>query len=217
MKTGIRFAVAFVAAASGVSFALASGCTSSSGGGVGSGGGTSQYCSALSSYATKCNITDPCTQASIQNCESYAGTYSSAWLAAVTSCAAETTCVDGGGAAATSCVRGLQASLTPTAAQEKLAQDYCALCATTAKQTAAQCTQGFYQQPGDGGLGGPGAFYLDYSDTVATSIDTQCVPPLADAGLLGCDFPLIFCADGIVSKSYPPLAACSFDAGQGDQ
>jgi hypothetical protein len=213
MKTGLRLAFALVAVVTVASTALAAGCTSSGGGSSGS--GTSQYCSALASYASRCNITDPCTQASVQNCATYAGTYSSAWLGAVAQCAAEATCVDGGGTAATSCIQGLQASLAPSAAQEKLAEDYCALCATSAHQSTAQCTAGFYQQPGDGSLGGPGAFYLEYSDTIASSIDTQCVPKLADAGLFGCDLPMILCADPIITKSYPSIAACSttVDAG----
>jgi hypothetical protein len=207
MKTGFRFAIATIGALVAASTGVAVGCTSSSS--SGSGGTTaSQYCSALSSYASKCNIDDPCTAATLQNCNAFAGVYSSAWLAAVTSCASQLSCADGGGAAANACLAAVESHPSPSASQEKLAEDYCAVCASSEMQTTAQCAQSFYAPTGDGSIGGLGNFFLDYNDTIVTSIDTQCVPGLGDAGVFGCDFTLLACADGVIGKSYTAPAAC---------
>jgi hypothetical protein len=194
-----------VLAASIAAVFAALGCTSSGSGGT---GGSSAYCSALQGYASKCNITDPCTTASLQNCAAASAVLSSAYLSTITSCVSEATCVDGGGATATACFTSGVASLMPTAAQQKLAADYCAACAASQFQTTTQCQANFYKAA-DGGIAGVGSFFLEYSDTIVTAIDTQCTPALADAGLLGCGFTLIECAEAQITKTYTPPVACT--------
>jgi hypothetical protein len=183
--------------------AIACGSTTSGGGGA----TAASYCNTLSSYAQRCGISDPCTNATIQNCEAIASNLSQGYISAVESCAQNLACGDAGAPSVQECLTSSELATGPTAAQTKLANDYCASCVPAAKESS--CVQGFYAQTGEGGLGGPGAQLLIYGDTLITSIDTQCGPGFLDAGILGCEGPFFFCADDIVLKAYPTPNACT--------
>lgn len=188
-------------------------CTSSSSAGVG--GSASDYCAALSSYATKCNITDPCTTASIQQCSTTASQYSAAALEAVASCVNGATCGDAGTGAVSACIQQKEAAITPTATQTKLAQDYCAACPGP-NRTPADCVAAFYGA--DAGLGGGiGRGLLGLSDAIATSVDTQCIPRLGADGGPFCALTFDGCYVGVLISSAKPPPACTggagFDAG----
>src|SRR5580658_11336902 len=71
--------------------------TGSTGGG---GSGASAYCNAISSYATRCNLTDPCTTNAVQQCSTIASSYSAAALAAIADCITGVACTDAGVSAA---------------------------------------------------------------------------------------------------------------------
>ena len=182
------------------------------------GSGASAYCNAISSYATRCNITNPCTTNAVQQCATTASSYSAAALAALADCITGIACTDAGVSAADGCSQTKLAGATPTATQAKLAADYCAACAS-ATQTAAQCEAAFYATAGvsEGGTivgEGPGAGLLPFSDAVATSVDSQCIPKLADAGILGCVGTFDVCAAQVVAASAPPATvSCTFDGG----
>ncbi len=176
------------------------------------------YCSALSSYVSRCNLTNACITATVGQCSSLASVASSAALAANAECLNETPCGDAGQTLdLQGCYQAKLAAPTPTAAQTKLAQDYCAVCAAPG-QSAAACASSFYPTDTDAGVavgGVPGAgTLLQYSDAVATNIDAQCVP--ADAGALGC-LGFGVCALKTLAAAAPPEpAACTGGVSFGD-
>ena len=173
-------------------------CTSS-----GSGGGAtaSDYCATLSNYVTKCHITDPCITASVQQCSTAASAYSPAALTAVISCVGDAACGDAGLGSLPACIQQKQAAATPSAAQSKLAQDYCAICPRP-NQTATDCVARFYTGAVANEAGttvGPGNGLFNLNDSVTGSIDSQCIPKIAaDAGFFGCAFTFETCSLGVV-------------------
>jgi hypothetical protein len=193
-------------------------CSSSSSGSPGSGGssgGTSptDYCSAISAYVSKCNLTDACDVAEEKECSSIAAAFSAQELSAEISCASVGTCGDAGDSAISDCVNAKQASFTPTAAQTKIAADFCAQCAEAFSDTPAQCQTAFFAgtgtTSGTGFTAGEfGSLILDLSDAVTTSIDTTCTPSLsADAGQ-ACVESFATCAATQLNTLVPTPAAC---------
>ncbi len=195
----------FVLSASLASLSTVAGCNGSSGGGP----GTPDYCAAISTYANKCNITDPCSTATVKDCASTAANASAGALAATTACVEAATCGDGGAASLTQCLSSKISALTPTATQTTLAQDYCAACPGT--ETAATCASRFY---GPNGVATASAI-LAVSDAIATSIDAKCVPGVsADAGNgVPCASAFTICVGATLLAAEPPPAACE---GAGD-
>jgi hypothetical protein len=183
--------------------AIACGSTTSGGGGA----TASSYCDTISSYTQRCGINDPCTNATVQNCEAIASNLSQGYLSAVQSCAQNLACGDAGDPGVQQCLTSSELATGPTPAQTKLATDYCASCVPAANE--ASCVSGFYAQTGEGGIGGPGAQLLIYGDTIITSIDTQCGPGFTDAGIFGCEGPFFFCAEAVAVKAYPTPTACT--------
>ena len=196
---------------------LAPACTSSggaAGGGGGGGGSSSAYCTALGNYFRQCNLNDPCSQAEVRDCAMTSAGLSDGYLNATTACAQQATCGDAGVVAGSSCVRAALANLQPTAAQQKLATDYCNVCATAASQAQATCVAAFYVSSGDGGIGGPGVFLFPLNDTLAQQVDQTCIPALsADAGPLGCALGFEFCAFASIGTSLYSPPECKSDAG----
>jgi hypothetical protein len=176
---------------------------------------SSDFCSQASDYVTRCHVTDACTLAFVQECSTIAGNDSAATLAAQADCIHAATCSDAGaaGSGLAGCLLQKPASPpAPTAAQTKLAQDYCAVC-PRAGQTAAECVAGFYGNVNDAGatgVGGPGNAIFGLSDSVASSVDTQCIPKLGgDAGTFGCALTFDACLFPIVVAAVKPPAACT--------
>src|ERR1700721_1020740 len=58
----------------------------------------SAYCTAASSYGSRCNLTAPCSTARVQECATLAQNESAGELAAVTDCLQSATCGDAGAA-----------------------------------------------------------------------------------------------------------------------
>ena len=184
------------------------------------GGGTSSdYCSAISSYATRCNVTNACLTATENDCSALASAYSGATLATVSACLNAIPCGDAGANAAAACFQIATSKGAPTAAQTKLAQDYCAVCAGS--QTTAECASTFFTTTaGDSGVTvatGPGNGLLGFSDTVATTVDTKCVPALGDGGLLACAATFRICEAQVSLAALPTApAACTGGTTAGD-
>jgi hypothetical protein len=176
-----------------------------------------EYCAALANYTNGCNIDDPCTVATVKHCPAIAATYSSAALGALTTCLDGVSCGDAGAAAEAVCAQYWLAALTPSDAQAKLAQDYCATCPATA-QTAAECASAFYAAVDDGGsviVPGAGYLLLPSSDTLVASATTLCVPALVDAGDAGCA-TFSACELQAVAIATPAPPACTSDASAED-
>jgi hypothetical protein len=178
-----------------------SACTSSNN----SGSATSNYCSALASYAKQCKLNDACTQAHIQSCTTSAATFSDAYLTAVAQCASENACGDAGGSvAASSCIATKTASITPTAAQTKLGNDYCRACPASG-QSSAQCSATFFAPATGATPAGIGVLLLEFSDALVEQIDSTCIG--IDA-TLGCEAGFFVCELGVIGQSAPTPAAC---------
>ena len=124
--------------------------------------GSSQLCKGLVSHCNACGPGDAsaCEQAHFtQNCEAQTTVYSQAFLNAYATCA--TTCDDD---ATTGCQVTQLAAATLTPAQAKAVGDYCNACA----DASAVCTSNY------------GKLFVQYSDTLASQIDTTCAASCAN-------------------------------------
>ena len=189
-------------------------CSSSNGGTAGGGGATSDLCSKYNAYVAQCNKTDACTMAIEQNCSTYFGNYSSAYLGAADACVvAPYDCSDGGKPAASTCVAQQLSSATPTAAQAKVKADFCAQCPDGAsKSNPMSCSQFFQVSPSDGGIsGGPGIVVLIANDAIATQIDQKCTggQVQTDGGTSDCVFSFAFCSALVLGADSNTPQACN--------
>jgi hypothetical protein len=199
-------------------------CSNSSGTTT-TGGSSADLCSALSGYVTRCNVTDACQLAESKDCATAASSYSAGTLAATSACINAIPCGDAGSSPNTcfqTVVSNGTSPVTPTAAQAKLAQDYCATCAASnGGQTVADCVATFYTTTiGDSGVAvgaGPGSGLQTLNDSVATSVDTKCVPALGDGGIVACAATFRVCEGETYLAALPaPPAACSGGVTIGD-
>jgi hypothetical protein len=188
---------------------LTAACTSSSDNG--SGAAASDYCSLLASYVSKCNVTDACTVATSQACTQEVTAYSTGYLDAVTSCAANFDCTDGGSSTISTCINTKVEALTPTSTQQKLATDFCNQCASSLTETASACATSFFAANTSGtgtGAAGLGTEILEFNDTITSSIDSSCATATVDAGVLGCVTAFEICASAVLVKAVTEPAAC---------
>ncbi len=158
-------------------------CTNSGTGGSGAG----SYCSLLSGYVSKCQITDPCTLATVKDCATLGAAFSAAYLNAITQCDSSLPCPDARGTtAATQCIESAVTSAPQSAAQQKLAEDYCSTCPTS-RSNVDGCVAGFYATAYDASSDAPpiGQALITYSDAISTKMDSACTSSVSDAGILG--------------------------------
>jgi len=175
----------------------------------------STFCGALKPYLTVCpapGTSQACLQAQLDavstECGVISSQYSTAYKNAVVHCPAPTTCMFSD-PFLTPCFEQAVLSAPFTAAQTKLANDYCALCASNQSIDAAACPRQFWGIAPDGGasnLNSPGGFALLFGDSFDEAIDTKC---LAGAAAAACgNFSL--CAEMTVAQSSPALPqACA--------
>ena len=169
---------------------------------------STDYCGALGAYMTRCNVTDPCNQAILDECPSFETAYSQAYLQAAVSCSSTVACGDSGIPTTTSCFQQTLAASPLTAADQKLAADFCASCSFPAGASASACAADFYASD-DAGKAGLGAVARYYTDDIVDQIDRTCLPVPADAGAL-CATTFEFCAFRIAAQHMPARpAACN--------
>ena len=163
--------------------------------------GVDAYCKALVAYCNRCNPQlGACDVANFSKCEQVAAEYGKDGRTALVACVDKAACDKDAGV--DRCVRDKLLTATPTAAQTKLAQDFCAECAGDAGATS--CATDFYVHA-DGGPG-PGESLLEWNDVVINGIDTACIPQIkADAGgaANGCGAKFSLCAVGVVAAALP--------------
>lgn len=126
-----------------------------------------------------------------------------------TDCVQAASCADAG-AGASECYTQRVTSLSPTATQTTLAEDFCAVCAGT--QTTSACESGFYAHGGDGGTQGPGAAALTLSDAVVTSIDGKCIAGLSSDGgasAAACAATFEACVEQTIFDDAPEPSGCT--------
>ncbi len=196
-----------------VAFALFAGaaCTSSSTGNTSSANGAGSFCSALSSYATRCQLTSACDQVTVSTCPALATTFSNAYLDAVTECLPSVLCGDAGESSANACFNTSLGSAAPTAADQKLAEDYCAACASILGEPS--CVTEFTSASLDAAAGVAaqvGTSVVIFSDALLEKVDTSCIAGLADGGgLPGCTEIFQECAFNIQEAAEPATPACN--------
>lgn len=195
---------------SGTNSSGSSGAAGSSSGGSSSSGSSSgsspsppvaTYCSNSQAYNQECKVTDACQVALAADCDSYASQLSAQWIEAYNSCADVNSCDYGTvtNTAFQSCLSNAVQTMTPTAAQQKVAVDFCATCAESLKTTSAQCVADFFV--GGEYPAGLGTTLFPYDDAVAQSVDSSCV------SASGCD-NFGTCAPRVAIAATEP-AACS--------
>jgi hypothetical protein len=166
-----------------LALAACSGATAASGDG-GAGGATSAQstamCSTTAAWFTACNLFPPaCASAIVDGCASFTHALSPAYVAAVAACPSSEPCV-----AATDCIEGATSSLTPSSAQDSVAQEYCAACGD-ASQSAAQCAQTFFFTAPPGSSA-PGVGVLEVGDSVASAVHSACAGSSSCATFTSC-------------------------------
>jgi hypothetical protein len=154
-------------------------------------------CGTWKSYEESCGAPTgaaACADA-LENCNTYAiGSWSSAWISALTSCiqAGQATC----GFDPRDCPNEAANQLTPDPAQQSLAADYCSECAAEQTQTVAQCEAAFFGGSNGGAYGLPA---LIYNDAVVQLIDSECIA----LGTSNCGDNIAFCI------AYSGFGACA--------
>jgi hypothetical protein len=182
-----------------------------------SSGASEDQCGALSSYVTRCpGNRSACTAANLAQCDgnifimpgkspirvlpSFASQTAGSALA---SCVAAAPCapdpLDEDGVAL--CFIDKLEALTPTAAQQKVATDFCASCNEPGTMS---CSASFFADIKVAG----GFDVLTVSDEVAREIDATCFgAPAADAG--SCQHAFSTCLSGVIVKHVaPPPPQC---------
>ena len=176
--------------------------------------GTDVYCKALTDVCNRCLSTlRACDLQNVANCEQFSQVLSQNARKAVADCAPKTAC---GSDAGSRCYLNELSKDTPTAADQKLAQDYCNACPGAV--STDECLADFFFKP-DGGGEGKFYFLMEFDDQIVGQIDTTCIPLLApdagdagDAGALSCTTKFLACAAFIVQR-VSPTDACR-DAGR---
>ncbi len=179
-----------------------------------------QFCDAVISSNNRCQASGDagaCKNAELADwsdkCAQVASTYSTAMKSAYTTCGPSLPCgaVD---VLLTSCGE-TAARAALSAAQTKLASDYCAVCAGTAGLSLATCEGAFWGLDADAGtiLAGIGYGALAYSDAIVGLVDTSCIPELDAGSQLGCIDPFAACIGATtataVTSAFPAPTACA--------
>jgi hypothetical protein len=174
--------------------------------------GADVYCKALVDYCNRClGQVELCQLENFSRCEQISGELSEDGRKAFVDCLGKASCSADGGVTRR-CIEDRLAKGQPTAAQARLASDFCADCSDDAG--AAACEAEFYVKA-DGGFG-PGVLLLEYADPLVNALDTTCIaqiaPDAGDGGLLGCAPKFALCGVAVLAASAPP-DACK-DAGK---
>jgi hypothetical protein len=205
-------AALFAAACGGNEFVLSSDAAGSTGGDAGSGSDAGAdsgaaarpFCDALSAYYAHCQFNSPCDRKNLDNCGAFSYALSDVARSAFISCEQSMSiqCARGGTAwVRESCVSAKLAAGTPTAAQSKLASDYCNACPQTAAGMACTPRTFFQQNPLTAAADGPGFNSLLYNDPLVQSVDQMC------ANSRSCDLAFRIC-EGVYIASQVPADAC---------
>jgi len=217
MRTSYRV---FVSLAAVVGLSLGGACSSSSNGGFdGDDGGTTHndggsggdsgiplddagdpFCSAQADFQTRCSATTACDRSRLAACSQASAALSDAARAAVAECGVQADCTKSFFTiAGNACTVGKLQNATPTAAQAKVATDYCAAC----DPTNSGCAAAFFA-----GSAAPGGAVLLASDDVASQIDSRCIVAGSDAGAAACKSDFVDCAGREFLAATPSPADC---------
>jgi len=219
MRTSYRL---LVSAAAVVGLSLGGACSSSSnggfdddggtthdggGGGGGDGGGTipddagDPFCTAQADFQTRCSATTACDRNRLAICPQISAAVSDAVRQAAATCGVQADCskpfID---VVTGACVADKLQNATPTAAQTKVATDYCAAC----DPSTSGCAAAFFT----GGAGATGLSVLIASDDVAGQIDGRCAVANGDGGTAACKSAFLDCASRELQAAQPTAGGC---------
>ncbi len=168
------------------------------------GASTPEACTAYIAYRQRCDVGTPsgsqaCADGRKATCTARLATWSPAYAAAYATCTTSaTSCNDG----PDDCIASKLATTvgTPTAAQAKVRDDFCAAC------PSATCKDDFYKiDPTNGN--GSGFILLEASDDVVVTIGKQCtnggVGLDLDASAGDCQLAFLTCASDTKSSADP--------------
>ena len=178
------------------------------------GGASGEQCSTLPSYVTRCPGDRPaCTAANLTQCDENVFIWpgkspirvppafaSQTAGSAIASCVAAAPCVpdplDDDSVA--SCFLDKVAAIAPTAAQQKVATDFCASCN---EPGSTSCSATFFADIKDA----QGFLLLTVSDEMAQEIDATCFGVVVSAaGGPTCRDAFSACLDGVIRKHLAP-------------
>jgi hypothetical protein len=172
-------------------------------GGDAGGSATADFCQAVTAYYAHCQYTATCDQTNLRNCGAEGYALSDVARRAFIDCEANISCAHGADFVRESCVSGKLAATRPTAAQAKLASDYCAACAPDA---GASCATLFFREGLTSAGDGPGFIALLYNDTLVGSMNKQCIPVPGSTGT--CDLRFRICEYLVLQPPQVPADAC---------
>ena len=146
------------------------------------------FCGALTESYDKCAGASACGDALRVDCTKLASLLNPSVLTAATACIQATGC----GKDPLTCVGKSLTALTPSAAQTKLATDFCASCASVGGDT---CEKAFF---GSGKVPGLGFALLPFGDAPIAAIDEACTS--SSLGKVACQAAFSSCVSANASK-----------------
>lgn len=171
-------------------------------------------CPELQQWAQTCTgAGDPCATYLVSHCMAYDQYLSDGARQAIDDCYGyEQTCCTSSGDDASgcgydvgTCMEQELIAVDPTAAQQKLAADYCALCGAG----DPSCAGNFYLS--DEAVA-PGAVFLMMNDALVGQIDAKCTTPRSSDAGGGGDAADAADAGGITDAGAPASCAATFDS-----
>jgi hypothetical protein len=163
-------------------------------------------CAAETTYYDRCMLDAPCDQTNLKNCAAFGSSLSAAAVDAYVACGPEFPCSATADPTQSPCVAAKLAMATPTAAQLKLATDYCMACGQSIKPTCDAAS--FYSVGAGGAANGVGFYALLFDDAVIHVLDTTCIPTSKDASAALCEDYYLICEAGVL-KAQVPVDACT--------
>ena len=164
------------------------------------------YCDTYTRFASRCGATDSgltaaCIGAQHAQCPEVAMRYSADWISAVQACFAQERPCDR--KANDQCAQDKLMAFTPSAAQAKLRNDYCATCESDA---SADCkTKFFFAGTGSSAVPGDGATALLLTDAVVSQIDTKCTGAALVVTAGDCNGAFTNCYQATYDAAFPPV------------
>jgi hypothetical protein len=170
-------------------------------------------CRLDNAYSKECGPLDACTAAEISSCDRYWGQFSCPFLQALDACWPQTSACsrgDAGASVVSTCVDAKVAMLNPSAAQERLKDDFCAECPDGSSKIFPDACSTFFSAA----EGGVGSIAMIYPDSFSDRVDQECVAALPAEGSGGdCADRFVACSGEVYTATAYVPTECSPDGG----
>ncbi len=152
-----------------LAWTAAAACSGSSSSGPGADAAPSNaFCTAAERWSRECAAPPPCTASVLNDCAKLEPLLAPALVTAAAACITAGNCGSGDPVA---CLASAAAGLTPSAADDQFASDYCGHCAAA---PGPSCAQSFFATP-DGATNATTTELKAGSDTVVQQVDRACL------------------------------------------